>query len=163
MIGTAWKRRRSIGVLSSRLAAWKCQRTLTRSYKRSNYYELVDCITTVRLLLDDRGRHLREKLGQCVDLLRQLAGVGLVQFGVGDEALATPVGLQSRVDLVEPRFDFLCQFRFLAGEQRLDRFERGLGTFHVGLEVDQVYVRVALLLAGDLRGRDLAQQLVGAV
>ena len=33
----------------------------------------------------------------------------------------------------------------------------------VGLEVEQVDVRVALLLAGDLRLRDLAEQLVGAV
>ena len=34
---------------------------------------------------------------------------------------------------------------------------------HVGREVEQVDVRVALLLAGDLRLRDLAEQLVGAV
>jgi hypothetical protein len=88
--------------------------------------------------------------------LCQLARVGLAQFRVGDEAVAALVGLQRGVDVFEARFDFLRQLRVLFAQQRLDRFERRLGAFDVGLEVDQVDVRVALLLAGDLRGGDLA-------
>ena len=48
-------------------------------------------------------------------------------------------------------------------EERLHRVERGLRALDVGLEVDEVGVRVALLLTGDLRRRDLVEQLDRAV
>ena len=48
-------------------------------------------------------------------------------------------------------------------EDRLDRVERGLRALDVGLEVDQVGVRVALLLTRDLRRRHLVEQLDRAV
>ena len=88
---------------------------------------------------------------------------GVRSVGVGDEAVTTLVRPQRRVDQPEAPLDLGHQRGVPARQCRADRGERRAGALDVGLEVEQVEVRVALLLAGDLRLGDLAQQLVGAV
>ena len=74
-----------------------------------------------------------------------------------------PVRPQRRVDQPEAPLDPVASAGSLPASAGRMRVERRAGAVDVGLEVQQVDVRVALLLAGDLRLGDLAQQLVGAV
>jgi hypothetical protein len=73
------------------------------------------------------------------------------------------IGQQRLVRGVEAALDLGGQGGVPLVEGGPDGVEGRPRAVQVGLEVDQVGARVALLLAGDLRLRDLAEQLVGAV
>ena len=114
---------------------------------------------------DHRRRDLRERLGQRVDRLRELARVGLRQLRVEHVPVAAPVLARAPLSTAAKRCSISSEQ--LPGpsavSERLDALERRLRAVDVRLEVDEVGVRVALLLAGDLRRRDLVQQLDRAV
>ena len=88
---------------------------------------------------------------------------GVRSVGVGDEAVTTLGAAAAPRRPARSAVDLGHQRGVPARQRRADRVERRAGALDVGLEVEQVDVRVALLLAGDLRLGDLAQQLVGAV
>src|SRR6478752_5175189 len=109
-------------------------------------------------------RHLGERLGQRVDHLRECLGVVLREVGVrhvgGGAGL---VRLQRGVHRRELGVELRDQLRALLLEDRLHRVVRRFGALHVGLEVDEVGARVALLLTRDLRLRHLVEQFDRAV
>ena len=87
----------------------------------------------------------------------------VVEVGVDDEPVALAVGVERRHRRRRTRCRSRSRARVARGDERRDRVERGLRALDVRLEVDQVDVRVALLLARDLRLRHLAEQLDRAV
>jgi hypothetical protein len=89
----------------------------------------------------------------------QLPRVCLRQRRVADERVALAVRLERRVDVREALVDLLGERRLLRLGEIGNGVERGLRALDVRLEVDEVDVRVALLLPGDLRLGHLAQEL----
>ncbi len=77
---------------------------------------------------------------------------------VENEAVALAVLVESPYRLVELRLDLGDELGVGLLDRRSQRLESGLGAVDVGLEVPEIGMRVALLLAGDLRRRDLGQQ-----
>ena len=110
--------------------------------------------------------HLRERLGQRVDRPgRAVAPVGLVSGPCRARSRRRPLGTAAarrrrRRSGARSRGTSAGSLPASAGRTASNAARAPVD---VGLEVDQVDVRVALLLAGDLRLRDLAEQLDGAV
>ena len=86
-----------------------------------------------------------------------------VSCGVGHEPAALAVRRERRVDVGEAPLDRPDEIGILRGDDRADGVEGLPGAVDVRLEVDQVDVRVALLLARHLRLGDLAEELDRAV
>ena len=112
---------------------------------------------------DHLRRHLRERLGQCVHRLRENLALRLAHRRVVDVAVALGELGETRGDVGEPGVELLGQRCVLARKRGLEQLEGLLGARDVGREVRQVGVGVAVLLAGDLRGGDLGEQVAGAV
>jgi hypothetical protein len=91
-----------------------------------------------------------------------LLGQPVVEHEPGRLAGAA-VLIEHRVHAGERAGDRLGQRRVDLGQRRLEICERLLGALDVGLDVEQVDVRVALLLAGDLAPGHLVEQFDRAV
>src|SRR6476659_1253399 len=111
----------------------------------------------------DRGRQVRQRLGQGVDGIGEALHLGAAEIGVEPVAVALALVVQEPVDGGEARRQGPPQRRVTVRQDRLDVLERDLGALHVGGEVPQVGVRPVLLLAGDLARGDLLHQTGGAV
>ena len=87
----------------------------------------------------------------------------LLRAVYGLEALAGLVGVERLVELSEARVNGLQQRRVALLEGGAQRGDGLLAALEVGVEVPEVGVAVALLLAGDLAGGHLVEQRLGAV
>src|SRR4051812_5493031 len=115
---------------------------------------------------DDGGGELGQRLRERVHTVRQLLVIAVTDLVVGSEVVRRLVGavlVKERVQRGELLVELGHQGRVVLLGDRLQQLVRLLGALDVGLEVDEVGVRVALLLAGDLAGGDLVEELLGAV
>ena len=120
-------------------------------------------LRTGRHLRDDRG-DLADRLGQGVDRVGEFLELGLVSSVCSFQpspARCLPSAASTRGEL--GRRAACTRSGSRSSQDRAQRRDGGLGALDVGREVPQVGVRVAVLLAGDLAGGDLVEQLLGAV
>ena len=116
------------------------------------------CRLTTIDLLDPR-----ERLGQGVDRLAELGCRGLVSVGVRRRTASRGGTARAPRRRANARSISAASARLLRAHDRAAPPRRRSATLDVGLEVDEVGVRVALLLAGDLRLRDLVSSSTDAV
>src|SRR6187431_3027888 len=111
---------------------------------------------------DHRGRELRQRLGERVDQIGELALVFVGELAVVDESVrkrsVRGEGCLERgvagVDVCDQRSPVVAlRLREVAHER-----ERHLRAFDVGGEVPEVGARPPVLFAADLAGRDLVEQ-----
>src|SRR5690349_4486904 len=115
------------------------------------------------LLLRDDGGNLADGLRERVDRVGETLQVGLAEGVVQLPAVAVAVLAQRAFHVRELGVERLDQRGVALLEHRAQRRDGRLGALEVGVEVPQVGVRVAVLLAGDLAGGDLVEQFLGAV
>ena len=94
---------------------------------------------------------------------RQLLALGVVDGVVARVGVALLERRELLLHGVEARVDVVGERGVLGPQCRREQPERRLRAVDVGLEVTQVGVRVAILLAADLRRGDLVEQAVRAV
>src|SRR5215212_2562371 len=103
-------------------ASWKSSRRLI---------PLWDCLYMSSSL--QRLPNLRERLGECIYALADLTALIFGYVSVGHPAVFVAVGGERFVDGIETLIDLSDKVWVSLFKHRLERLERRLGAFHVGL------------------------------